>query len=278
MTRDISQEHLAEQVTELRQQLAQARAQLERYASDLRSSWERERERTRQLQATNQQLQAFAKDLKVAYESEKRKSYELEQSHYESMLRLNRAMRYKDDESAAHLERLSHYTKAIALRLDLGETQAQLLSLAAPMHDVGKIGVPDAVLLKKGPLSPAEWEVMKKHPALGASLLKGTPSPLLETAGKIALTHHERWDGSGYPQGLKGDAIPLSGRIVMIADQYDALRSPRPYKPAFTHDRTYDIILNGDGRTLPQHFDPQLLDVFRDIHRELASIYDSLRD
>jgi putative two-component system response regulator len=113
---------------------------------------------------------------------------------------------------------------------------------------------------------------------LGASLLKGTPSPLLDTAGKIALTHHERWDGSGYPQGLKGENIPLPGRIIMIADQYDALRSPRPYKPAFTHERTYDIIVNGDGRTLPHHFEPQLLNVFRDIHRDLGAIYDRLQD
>jgi putative two-component system response regulator len=271
-------ENPVDQIVQLQRQLEQTRAQLEMYARDLRRSWEREREKTHKLKATNQQLQAFAKDLKIAYDSEKQRSRELEQSHYESMLRLNRAMRYKDDESAAHIERLTFYTKAIALHFGLSETQAQLISSAAQMHDVGKIGIPDAVLLKKGPLSDEEWKAMKKHPALGASLLKGTPSPLLDTAGRIALTHHERWDGSGYPQGLKGEEIPLAGRIVMLVDQYDALRSPRPYKPALTHDRTRDILLNGDGRTLPQHFDPQLLDVFRDIHLTLASIYDQLHD
>ncbi len=278
MERETPPEFLASQVNDLQQQLVQMTAQLEKYASDLRLSWERERERSQQLQATNQQLQAFARDLKVAYDAEKRKSNELEQAHYTSLLRLNRAMRYKDDESASHIERLSYYAKTIALHLGLGEAQAQMISLAAPMHDVGKIGIPDAILLKKGPLSSEEWVEMKKHPALGASLLKGTPSPLLETAGKIALSHHERWDGSGYPQGLKGETIPLPGRIIMIADQYDALRSPRPYKPAFTHERTYDIITNGDGRTLPHHFDPRLLDVFRDIHQQLATIYDGLHD
>lgn len=278
MACNASSESLAAQIVELQQQLSDARTQLEKYALDLRTSWERERERTQQLQATNRQLQAFAKDLKVAYDAEKRKSHELEQSHYTSLLRLNRAMRYKDDESAAHIERLSYYAKAIALHLDLGEAQAQVIASAAPMHDVGKIGIPDAILLKRGPLSAEEWEMMKKHPALGASLLKGTPSLLLETAGKIALTHHERWDGSGYPQGLTGEEIPLAGRIIMIADQYDALRSPRPYKPAFTHERTYDIIMNGDGRTLPHHFEPQLLTVFRDIHRDLGAIYDRLQD
>jgi putative two-component system response regulator len=267
-----------DQIAQLQRQLEQTRSQLEMYARDLRRSWEREREKTHKLKTTNQQLQAFAKDLKVAYDAEKQRSRELEQSHYESMLRLNRAMRYKDDESAAHIERLTFYTKAIALHLGLSEAQAQLISAAAQMHDVGKIGVPDAVLLKKGPLSDEEWQAMKKHPAVGASLLKGTPSPLLDTAGKIALTHHERWDGSGYPQGLQGEEIPLVGRIVMLVDQYDALRSPRPYKPAFTHDRTCDILLHGDGRTLPQHFDPQLLDVFRDIHRDLAATYNRLHD
>ncbi|NOT57426.1 MAG: HD domain-containing protein [Deltaproteobacteria bacterium] len=275
---ETSPESLAAQVNDLQQQLVQTTAQLEKYATDLNRSWERERERGQQLEATYQQLQTYARDLKVAYDAEKRKSDELEQAHYTSLLRLNRAMRYKDDESASHIERLSYYAKAIALHLGLGEAQAQMISSAAPMHDIGKIGIPDAILLKKGPLSAEEWEEMKKHPALGASLLKGTPSPLLETAGKIALSHHERWDGSGYPQGLKGEAIPLPGRIIMIADQYDALRSPRPYKPAFTHERTYDIILNGDGRTLPQHFDPRLLEVFRDVHQQLATIYDGLHD
>jgi putative two-component system response regulator len=278
MERETSPESFAAQVNDLQQRLDHMTAQFEESAAELHRSRERERERGQQLEATNQQLQTYARDLKVAYDAEKRKSDELEQAHYTSLLRLNRAMRYKDDESASHIERLSYYAKAIALHLGLGEAQAQMISSAAPMHDVGKIGIPDAILLKKGPLSSEEWEEMKKHPVLGASLLQGTPSPLLETAGKIALSHHERWDGSGYPQGLKGEDIPLPGRIIMIADQYDALRSPRPYKPAFTHERTYDIITNGDGRTLPQHFDPRLLDVFRDIHQQLATIYDGLHD
>lgn len=267
-----------QQIHELQLQLEAVHSQLALYAQDLRRVWVREREQSHALRAANLQLQAFARDLRTSYEAEKRKSHELELAHYESLLRLTRAMRYKDNESAAHIERLSHYTKVIALHLGLNAQEADLLAAAAPMHDVGKIGVPDVVLLKAGPLNNEEWKLMKNHAALGASLLKGTHSPLLDIAGQIALTHHERWDGSGYPQGLQREEIPLSGRIIMLADQYDALRSIRPYKVAFTHEYTCDVILNGDGRTLPQHFEPQLLDVFRDVHPQLQTIYEQLCD
>jgi len=265
-------------VTELQGQLREAQAQLTLYAKDLRRVWVREREHARALHAATLQLQAFAKDLRTSYEAEKRKSRELEQAHYESLLRLTRAMRYKDDESAAHIERLSHYTKVIAQHLGLSTQDAELIAAAAPMHDVGKIGVPDVILRKAGPLDDDEWKVMRNHAALGASLLKGTPSSLLELAGQIALTHHEQWNGTGYPQGLAGEEIPLAGRIVMLADQYDALRSVRPYKVAFTHEQTCDIILHGDGRTLPEHFEPRLLDVFHDVHPELRMIHSQLND
>ena len=146
------------------------------------------------------------------------------------------------------------------------------------MHDIGKIGVPDAILRKPEPLDEAEWKIVKTHPAIGASLLQGSVSPLLEVARQIALTHHENWDGSGYPRGLQGEDIPLAGRIVMLVDQYDALRSPRPYKLAFSHAKSYDIILHGDGRTRPEHFDPRLLDAFHSMHHELETIYDRLSD
>ncbi len=239
---------------------------------------EAENSKAQELAVAYQQLQSFAKDLKRAFDAERRRSAELEAAYYDTLVRLTHASRYKDEETGAHVQRLSHYSRLVGLHLGLSEAEADLLFAAAPMHDVGKIGVPDSVLLKRGPLTLAEWRLMQKHPEMGANLLTGSNSLLLECAREIALTHHERWDGSGYPLGLQGEDIPLAGRIVMLADQYDALRSRRSYKPPFDHDKTCDILLNGDGRTVPKHFDPQLLDAFRDLQQEFAAIFARISD
>lgn len=141
------------------------------------------------------------------------------------------------------------------------------------MHDVGKIGVPDTIIHKPGPLTAEEWTLLKRHTEIGAEVLSGSRSPLIEMARQIALTHHERWDGSGYPHGLTGLQIPPAGRVVMLVDQYDALRAHRPYKPAFSHAEACHVMLEGDGRTLPQHFDPVLLSAFREIHSDFDDIH-----
>jgi putative two-component system response regulator len=265
-------------LAELQKHLEFAKGQVAAYQQELQRLIEAENSKAQELAVAYKQLQSFAKDLKCAFDAERRRSAELEAAYYDTLVRLTHASRYKDEETGAHVQRLSHYSRLVGLHLGLSEAEADLLFAAAPMHDVGKIGVPDSVLLKRGPLTLAEWRLMQKHPEMGANLLTGSNSLLLECAREIALTHHERWDGSGYPLGLQGEDIPLAGRIVMLADQYDALRSRRSYKPPFDHDKTCDILLNGDGRTVPKHFDPQLLDAFRDLQQEFAAIFARISD
>jgi putative two-component system response regulator len=257
------------------QQLHATQAQLALYARDFKSVLEAEREKGRALAVANEQLQLYARDLRAAFEAQQRKAHDLEDAYLDTVRRLIKASRYKDEETGAHIVRLSHYVKTLALHLAWDPSVVGLIYAATPMHDVGKIAVPDRILLKRGPLDPDEWEVMKRHTTYGASLLQGSSSALLELGRQIALSHHERWDGTGYPSGLRGEDIPPSARLVMLADQYDALRSVRPYKPGLSHAQTCDTILNGDGRTLPQHFSPELHQAFRDVHSEFEAIYES---
>lgn len=263
---------------DLNTQLRSAKSQLALYAQDLQALLSRERKKSHKLETTNKQLQAYAQDLKSAYAAQQQKTRELEKAYADTVVRLTLASRYKDAETGAHIQRLSHYSRILSLAIGLDEHDAQLIFDAAPMHDVGKVGIPDRIMHKPGPLDEQEWEIVKRHPVLGANLLAGAPSLLLQTARDIALTHHERWDGSGYPQGLKGEAIPLGGRMVALGDTYDALRSVRPYKPALGHEETCAIILNGNARTQPGHFDPTLLEAFRERHVEFDRIFSEIRE
>ncbi len=263
---------------DLNTQLRSAKSQLALYAKDLKTLLGHEQHRSQKLEATNKQLQAYAHDLKAAYQVQERKTRELEKAYADTVVRLTLASRYKDEETGSHIQRVSHYSKTLGLLIGLDEDDAQLMFDAAPMHDVGKVGIPDMIMQKRGPLDDEEWAIIKQHPIFGANLLAGSPSLLLETARDIALTHHERWDGSGYPHGLKGEAIPLGGRLVMLGDTYDALRSRRPYKPALSHEQTCHIMLNGNDRTQPRHFDPTLLEIFREIHPEFDQIFSEIRE
>jgi len=176
----------------------------------------------------------------------------------ETIIRLAAAVEFKDHDTRAHLWRMSQYSAIVAREMGFDAEWAENLRLAAPMHDIGKIGVPDAILNKPGKLTPEEWVEMKKHPAHGAEILKDSDNELMQMSAVVALCHHEKWDGSGYPRGLKGDDIPIEARIATIADVFDALTSKRIYKPQFTLKDTLDII-NGDSG---KHFDPKVVDAF----------------
>ncbi len=188
------------------------------------------------------------------------KTEELHETRLEVIRRLGRAAEYRDNQTGLHVIRMSHYSCILAVAAGVPEAEAQTLLDAAPMHDIGKIGIPDRVLLKEGALNDEEWEIMKKHPSIGAGIIGKHPPGLLENARIIALTHHEKWDGSGYPRNLKGEEIPLYGRIIAIADVYDALTTARPYKRAWSHADAVDQIRKGAG----YHFDPDLVAVLHD--------------
>jgi putative two-component system response regulator len=200
---------------------------------------------------------------------------ELEDSFKETLLTLLRAAEYRDDETGAHVRRISYYATHLARAMGRNDEFCDLIFHASPMHDVGKIGIPDHTLLKPGSFAAEEWEIMQSHTSIGYEILKGHSSPYLKMGAWIALCHHERWDGSGYPQGLRGEEIPLSARIMQICDIYDALRSERPYKKAFDHVKALEIITGGDGRTDPGHFDPAVLQAFVQTADEFAVIFDS---
>lgn len=182
--------------------------------------------------------------------------------------RMSALAEYREPGIKNHLERIRGYCMVIARGLDLSVQEVEVIANASQLHDIGEIGIPDAILTKAGKLSPYEWEVVKRHPVIGAEILRGSPSTLLQAGEIIALSHHERWDGSGYPYGLKGEDIPLSGRICAMADIFDALTTKRPYKDEVSVEEAYDLILESSGVL----FDPQLVTVFKDNFDELLVI------
>ncbi|MGB4580691.1 MAG: HD domain-containing phosphohydrolase [Coriobacteriia bacterium] len=200
---------------------------------------------------------------------------DLQESYLETILTMARAAEYKDEDTGAHVQRIGDYSRELARMLGMDEEFVDKIYVASPMHDVGKIGIPDHILLKPGGFTPDEWEVMKEHTSMGAKILGDSKSPYLKMGAEIALNHHERWDGGGYPNGKRGEAIPLVARITNICDIYDALRSKRPYKPAFDHLKAVDIITRGDGRTQPEHLDPAILAAFGQNHESFRDIFEA---
>jgi putative two-component system response regulator len=198
----------------------------------------------------------------------------LKRSSLETIYRLSRAAEFRDEETSAHLKRMSRYSAVVAENLGLNNRTVESILCAAPMHDVGKIGIPDHILLKPGKLDDDEWRIMKQHTVIGARILEGSDTGFIKLAQIIAYTHHERWNGKGYPEGIAGRAIPLVGRIVAIADVFDALTSRRPYKEPFPVERAFKIIKEERG----EHFDPEVVDAFFSGQDEILYIKSTYED
>jgi putative two-component system response regulator len=219
---------------------------------------QRVRERTAELRETVGRLELAQTDLRLSQE--------------ETIHRLSLAAEYRDDETSRHLEQMSRYCAVLATRSGHDERQSELLRVATKMHDIGKLGIPDAILLKPGRLTPQEYDTMREHAAIGHRILDDSRSQLARTGATVAWTHHEKIDGTGYPRGLRGDEIPLEGRIAAIADVFDALTSDRIYRPAFPLPDALQTMRDGRGR----HFDADLLDIFFDSLDDLLAVREHL--
>jgi putative two-component system response regulator len=255
-------------VTEAKNQDLQA--QLFRYADDMykliteRDSFAIDE---REKKAAYSQLERFNHDFMLLMK-QKEKSYKaLELSHLETIRYLAVAAEFKDDDTGEHIVRMSRFASMIARAYGQDANYCSLLEQASPMHDIGKIGIPDSVLKKPGKLTEQEWECMRKHSEYGAKILSGSEVPLIQMAAEVALTHHEKFDGSGYPSKLIGDKIPLSGRIVALADFFDAVTMNRCYRPAFSDDKALNMVIENSGT----HFDPDVVKAFLSVSDEIIS-------
>lgn len=227
----------------------------------------------RRLELENRAYQHHLEEMVAKRTEELRQALtKLKLASLDTIHRLARAAEYRDRDTGTHIKRIGRYSILIASNLGLSSAEIENLGYAAPLHDVGKIGVPDHILMKPGKLNPEDWEIMKRHTVIGAELLRGSEAEFIKMAETIALTHHERWDGSGYPAGLRGAEIPLCGRIVAVADVFDALVSKRPYKAPYTANDAFLIISEGKGT----QFDPDIVDAFLvDKKRILAILEES---
>lgn len=190
----------------------------------------------------------------------------------ELIQRLTSIAEFRDPETGAHIARMAYYCRELALALNLPDDFVEKITFASPMHDIGKVGIPDNVLLKPGKLTHEEFAVMKTHTLIGHKLLAGSAHPSMQMAASVALNHHERWDGTGYPRGLKGENIPIEGRIMILCDSYDAARSKRPYKDAIDHKDAVEMLCRGDRYTTPNSFDPDVMRAFT----KTAPVFDDI--
>lgn len=229
---------------------------------------EAEKEKT----AAYQQLERYSSDFMKTLKQREKAYNALANAHLDSLRRLAAAAEFKDDDTGVHILRMSNYSAIIARAYGMDENYCDLLQQASPMHDIGKIGIPDSVLKKPGKLTEEEWVTMRKHPEYGAKILSGSEVPVIQLASEIALSHHEKYDGSGYPSGLKGEEIPLSGRIVALADFFDALTMNRCYRPAMSDEKALGLVKEGRG----QHFAPEVVDAFLSVVDEIIETRDRI--
>jgi len=242
--------------------------QLEKYADSLVEVYKSEKQKRKELETANQQLVKFADDLNKTILELKASNQELQEAYHDTIHRLVLAAEYKDEDTGDHIVRMSRYSALLAEKLSLPPKEVENIRYAAPMHDVGKIGIPDSILLKPGKLTDEEFDFMKTHTDMGAKILAKSKAEILRLAQQIAISHHEKWNGRGYPQGLLGDKIPVVGRIVGLADVFDALTSKRPYKDPYPIEVAIDIIKKERRR----HFDPELVDIFMENINEILKI------
>ena len=232
--------------------------QLKKYAQDLAEIYRQEKTKRKELEASNLQLKEFAGALNTITAELRLTNAELKDAYLDTINRLVLAAEYKDEDTGKHITRTSRYSTLIAKHLCLPGHEIEILFSAAPMHDVGKISIPDNILMKPGKLTDTEFNIIKTHTLAGAKILSNSKAKVIQAAQQIALTHHEKWNGKGYPQGLAGQEIPLIGRIVGIVDVFDALTSHRPYKDPYPLEIALNIIKKERG----EHFDPDVTDVF----------------
>ena len=266
----------------LRKELEVARTESRTFARELSNVFQHSKVKRRELADVNGQLARYASDLRTTITNLRKAHHELQDAYRDTIFRLVLASEYKDKDTGNHISRMSRYCTFLAEHMGLSSQEIDNIAYAAPMHDVGKIGIPDSIILKNGMLSDSEFTIVKSHTTIGAVILENARGAVLQTAQIIALSHHEHWNGEGYPQGLSHDAIPLPARIVALTDTFDALTSHRPYKRPYPIDISCDIISNGRGT----HFDPDIVDLFlnqidriinikRDIDRSEPIVYSS---
>jgi putative two-component system response regulator len=242
----------------LQNELDIIQSQSKTYARELSTIYQQTKIKRKQLSETNHQLVKYASDLRTTISSLKQTNHELKDAYQDTIFRLVLASEYKDKDTGNHINRISRYSTLLAAKLGLLNNEIENIRYGAPMHDVGKIGIPDSIMLKNGMLTEHEFTIIKSHTTIGAVILANSKSPVLQTAKTIALSHHEHWNGNGYPNGLCGDKIPLAARIVSLADTFDALTSKRPYKTPYPLEIACKIIL----RERNNQFDPVITDIF----------------